>query len=334
MAVPVLDHEGAGGEPQVEPHVPEQPLRKVAAPYVGDAAVDGDGEEEGPEPGFKVQGGLGIVRSEHTGRDDQRLGLDGPLEVERDGHDEAVDGVHVRLDVCQGLEHGYCPGVRCPGNEGGIVALRTLHVVQGQPPRPGGRARGAERGVRVVRGEGVAVRVEGGDRGLAHRRQDGVDGGGVGRRCSRNPELEQVVVVKVPYDLGAVSYGVEVTHVLTTEMVPRQGVDEGQPQGVLCLRVQVHHLRVALAAGPPGVVVSRTLLVANDHHAPPDQLGLPVYGLGGVEDGGHHRPPLASTLLRLFVPRGRKREVLEAQLGGGKLSHDFIREGFPARCTL
>ena len=305
MGVPVLHHQGTGGKPQTQSHVPEQPLGKVAAPDVRDPAVDGDGEEEGPESGFEVEGGLGVVRGQDARRDDEGFGLLRPLEVERDGHGEAVYGIHVGLHVSQGLEHGYGAGVRGPGHEGGVVTLGTLDVVEGQAPRPRGHGGGAQSWVRVVRGEGVVLGVQGRDRGPAHGGQDGVDGRGISGGGAGDPELEQVVVVEVPYDFGPVGYGVQVTHVLSAEMVPRECVDEWDFQGFLRLGVQVDNLLVALAMSPPRVVISRTFLVANDHHAPPDQLGLTLYGLGRVKDGGHHRPPLARALYLLVFPRGR-----------------------------
>ena len=94
--------------------------------------------------------------------------------------------------------------------------------------------------------------------------------------------------------------------------------------------VKVHNIRVALSTGPPRLVICRTLLVADNHHAPPYQLRLAVYGLGRVKYGRYNRPPLASPLNGPLAVRNGNGEVLELELCGWELTHDFVRECLPA----
>ena len=183
--------------------------------------MDGDGEEEGPKARLEVQRGLGIIWSHHPLWNDDGFGLGRMFEVERDGHDETIYSVHIRLEVGQRLEHSDGFGIYGPGDEGGVVTLWLFHVVQWQTTRPGGHTRGAQGRVRIVGGESVMVGVERRDGSGFEGGQSGVDRGRICGGGTRDPELEQVVVIEVPYDFGPVSYGVEVTHVLPAEMVPR-----------------------------------------------------------------------------------------------------------------
>ena len=144
---------------------------------------------------------------------------------------------------------------------------------------------------------------------------------------------QQIVVVKIPHQRGAVQHRVQVANVLTPKVAPRCHTHQREVLCKVLLHRRCQEDNVFLRR--VDVVLEWPLLVPYHDQAPALQVRLLLHGLGRLEDGRHHAPFVA-----LERVKGKRNEPssrsfyrfrAELQLLTVKRVHLLALEKLPAR---
>mmetsp|Transcript_29991 Transcript_29991/g.69754 ORF Transcript_29991/g.69754 Transcript_29991/m.69754 type:complete len:325 (-) Transcript_29991:164-1138(-) len=300
-------------------HIPQQPLRQVGPPNVGDTAMHCDREQQSPESFIKMHSCLRVVGQENIGGRCEHFWQfwRQTLKVARQFAGQSEDRIHVRILVSEELLHRrWLVHMLC--NQRPIVGSMTLYMIQREPSRPN---------VSTCRLEGWVWVEDAGSVKRVHLRPRHVDlpspwqvlaihHTNDGYVC----RLEAVVVIRIVDDPCSMCYGVQIPKVLAAEVFPRNKVNNLKVERALLLHREIDD--------PLDVIIlGRPILVCHNNKAPALLRHLPKHAGGRrrLENGRHNDPALAPSCIphRLQVAAFRAGKL---QLILGNFANDVARK--------